>query len=70
MTMRYLNRDGTIFEGEMARDAVIALRTTSRMPAQDVGRDQRGLVVRARDRRAPRVAARGTRADLPSLKPL
>jgi hypothetical protein len=36
MTMRYLKRDdGTIFEGETARDAVIALRATSRTPGRD-----------------------------------
>jgi hypothetical protein len=34
--MRYLNRDGTTFEGETARDAVIALRATSRTPGRDL----------------------------------
>ena len=34
--MRYLSRgDGTTFEGETARDAVIALRATSRTPGRD-----------------------------------
>ncbi len=34
--MRYLNRNGTTFEGETARDAVIALRATSRAPGRDL----------------------------------
>jgi hypothetical protein len=37
MTMRYLNRgDRTTFEGETARDAVIALRATSRTPGRNL----------------------------------
>jgi hypothetical protein len=37
MTMRYLNRDdGTTFEGETARDTVLALRATSRTPGRDI----------------------------------
>jgi hypothetical protein len=36
MTMRYLNRDGTTFAGETARDAVAALRATSRTPGRDL----------------------------------
>jgi hypothetical protein len=36
MTMRYLTKDRTTFEGETARDAVAALRATSRTPGRDV----------------------------------
>ena len=34
--MRYLTRDGLTFEGETARDAVAALRATSRTPGRDI----------------------------------
>ena len=34
--MRYLTRDGVTFEGESARQTVLALRATSRTPGRDL----------------------------------